>query len=175
MDGYTEVVLSDGTVVRARSVPPLMVNDIVTRNPELRDPPLPMVTIEGVAGSETVAAREGEAEYIAWITARDEIEAKRREVQDDFTWAYGVISWKRSGTEKFMSQPPPKWKVDPIMAEFGCVPRNGNVGRRIDYIKYELLNNTEDTFLVQKVILGDVATLTKEEVDGVAEMFPSDV
>lgn len=169
-----EITLSTGVIVRARPVPPLLAAGVVNRRLDLRDPVMPLVEIKGVAGVEIVPARPGERVYEEWLQKRAEIENERNRLQDDFIWAYGIISWKLPGAQRFTDKPPAKWEVPQVLQDFGVEPRTETLGRKLDYIQVELLQTPGDVELAQGVILGDVAEITDGEVDIVVDTFPGD-
>lgn len=183
----TDVVLPDGStakeltlpsgsaVVRVRSVPPMLAPEILDERPELADPPLPMVKVEGGQGipDKMMPARPGEPEYEEYVQERQRREKLRETLQSDLFWDYGVVSWAALG-EEWISDPPKEWKFPTFLSDYGKKPRKGKRGRRIDYIKYSLITHAQDMEAVQMVMYGMSRPLTREEVDAAADMFPGD-
>lgn len=169
-----EITLSTGVVVRARPVPPLLAAGVVNRRLDLRDPVMPLVEIKGVAGTEIVPARPGEQAYEEWLQKRAEIDNERNRLQDDFIWAYGVVSWRLPDAKRFIDKPPANWVVPQVLQDFGVEPRSGTLGRKLDYIQVELLQTPGDVELAQGIILGDVAGIADQEVDTMITTFPGD-
>lgn len=163
--------LSNGFVVRVRSVPPMSVTDVLRTRPDLADPPPPMTEVESVAGgTQKVPSRPGEEAYTAWFMEKDRIEKLRDQFQEDFAWDYGIVDWKAPGEKTRSSQPPKDWELDPVLSFYGMEPRGGPRGRRVDYIRYEIFQTAKDTVEAQKVMYG--SDLTIEEVDAAEAMFP---
>jgi hypothetical protein len=169
-----EITLSTGTIVRARPVPPLLAAGVINRRLDLRDPVMPLVEIKGVAGVEVVPARPGEQVYEEWLQKRAETTAERNRLQDDFIWAYGIVSWKLPGTQRFTDKPPAKWVIPQVLQDFGITPRTETLGRKLDYIQVELLQTPGDVESAQGVILGDITEITDQEVDTIVDTFPGD-
>jgi hypothetical protein len=176
-DGSTakEFVLPSGSaVVRVRSVPPMMAPEILDERPELAEPPIPMVKVEGVT-TKMLPARPGEPEYDAYLLERKRRERLYEAARSDITWDYGVVAWKRPVDAKEWEEHPPKeWKFPEFLKEYGGKPREGKRGRRVDYIKYVLVTGMEDMDAVQKAMYGISKPMSREEVDAAADLFPGD-
>ena len=173
----TELTLPDGSaVVTFRSVSPFVQAGIVKDRPDLAKPKLPYVEAKGVAGSQMLPARPGQPEYAEWEQKVDEIAAKRSDVQEDFTWDYGVVRWKMPpNADEYADMPPKDWKFPPILTEYGRKPRSGKRGRRVDYIHITLLAASRNLETAQMVVYGlKTSPLTIEEVETASELFPGD-
>jgi len=169
-----EITLSTGVIIRARPVPPLLASELTAGNPDLRAPDMPYVDVPGVAGTEIVPARPGQPEYETWARERDRIDDARRRIHQDFIWGYGVISWRLPGESKFVDTPPDDWEIPEMCSYLGFVPREGSAGRRLDYIKTEIITTQPDVESVMKVTIGFTDEITDEEVDSVVNTFPGD-
>ena len=176
-DGGTakEFLLPSGSaVVRVRPVPPMLAPEILDARPELADPPLPMVKVEGVT-TKMLPARPGEPEYEEYVQERKRREALRESMHSDLIWDYGVVSWKHPpDEEEFASDPPKDWKFPSFLKEYGKKQREGRRGRRIDFIKYTLIAQGQDMEAAQSVIFGQMKPLSREEVDAAADLFPGE-
>jgi len=171
MSDYEEIELSTGATVRVRGVPPLMVIDVVARNPELREPRIPLVDVESVGGTEVMPARPGEEVYEKWMQARQDVEEARPRLQDEFMWYWGVVSWKLPEMDRFTARVPKGWKFPPELKEFGLQPREGARGKRLDFIRYGLLVTPSDVEKARNVMF-DIGSLTAMEVDAAVDSFP---
>ena len=168
-----EITLASGVVVRCQAVPPMAVTEVVADHPDLADPPIPYEQIEGIAGLTEAPAREGTDLYHKYYEERKRIEGLRTKLQDDFVWDYGVIEWCYPEDEEFVDTPPKTWQFPQRLKDYGKLPRSGERGRRVDYIKYELLGTPDDVTSAQEIIYS-IAPITTREVDAAAAMFPGD-
>ena len=159
-----EITLSTGAIVRARPVSPLLANELTAGNPDLRLPDMPFVDVPGVAGTEVVPARPGQPEYEEWARERDRIEEARRRIHKDFIWGHGIVSWKFPGESEFVDSPPDDWVLPEMLTYLGITPREGPIGRRLDYIKTELVTTQDDVESIMEITIGFTAEITDEEV-----------
>jgi len=173
----TELTLPDGSaVVVLRSVSPFVTADVVAANPELAKPSIPYVEAKGVAGSQMLPARPGQEEYVTWEREVERVDQLRSQLQEDFTWDFGIVKWKvPPEADEFADTPPRSWKFPPLLKEYGRQPRSGKRGRRVDYIRTTLLSSSRSLEAAQIVVYGlRGSPLTTEEVDAAAEMFQGD-
>ena len=170
-----EFVLPSGTaVVRVRSVPPMMIADVMAANPDLVDPPIPLVKVGGVT-EKWLPARAGQPEYEEWVKERGMVEALRSQKQGDYAWDYGVVEWRRPvDTGKFSKTPPRGWKFPAWLKSQGLTPRSGVEGRRVDFIRYTLIQTTSDMEATQIVIYAITNPLREEETSAIADLFQGD-
>jgi hypothetical protein len=177
LDGSTtrEFVLPSGTaVVRVRSIPPMLVADVMAGNPDLVDPPIPLVKVSGVT-EKWLPARAGQPEYEEWVRQRDELKVLRAQMQTDYTWDYGIVEWKRPvSAEEFVSVPPKAWVFPQWLKDNGRKPRPGKIGRRVDFIRYTLFQTTGDMEAAQIVMYAITNPLREEETSAIADLFQSD-
>lgn len=178
-DGSTarELVLPSGmAVVRVRPIPPMMIADVMADNPDLVDPPIPLVEVKGkTTPDKWLPARAGQPEYEEWVRERDRLKILRSQVQTDHTWDYGVVEWKRPvDAKEFTNQPPKAWRFPQWMKEQGRKPRTGKTGRRVDFIRYTLIQTTHDMEAVQIVMYAITNPLREEEKDAIADLFQGD-
>ena len=173
-----EITLTSGVVVRCQAVPPMAVTEVVADHPDLSDPPIPYEQIEGIAGLTEAPAREGTDLYHEYYRERKRIEGLRAKLQDDFVWDYGVLDWKypesknvvdgiiewKYSKSEFVDTPPKTWQFPQRIKDYGKLPRSGERGRRVDYIKYELLGTPDDVTSAQEIIYS-IAPITGREVD----------
>lgn len=175
-DGSTarEFVLPSGmAVVRVRPIPPMMIADVMADNPNLVDPPIPLVKVGGVT-EKWLPARAGQPEYEEWVQQRRGLEMLRGQVQSDHMWDYGVPEWKYPTDEKFSKEPPKAWKFPQWMKSHGKKPRSGKTGRRIDFVRYTLFQTNRDMEAAQIVMYAITNPLRPEEIDAIADLFPGD-
>jgi len=105
---------------------------------------------------------------------RAKLDGRRAQLQDEVVWAYGIVEWRSLDASKFGNQPPKGWKYPAVLVEFGIEPREGKLGRRLDYIKFELLPTPDDVKAVQQVMYTMTAPLDESEVDAARDLFPGD-
>lgn len=66
---------------------------------------------------------------------------------------------------------PEDWNFPPGLSYAGVDPREGEEGRKLDYIEFALLAQAQDIENVQQVMYGE---LTEDEVSAAEDMFPRD-
>jgi hypothetical protein len=165
-----DVELTNGTIVRCRSVPPYAT--VKVRRAE-SPPPFPREQIKSAAGGvEEVDALDGSPLVQEW---QAEMQAYNRRLQDrtvDFTLDFGVVAWKLSGTDAFVSEPPEGWELPETLLAYGVEPSER---KRLDYIRYELIANDTDSERINNVLIGDYTVISQEEVESVIDAsFPTD-
>lgn len=184
----TQVMLDDGSVareftlpsgtavVRVRPIPPMMVSDVMADNPDLVDPPIPLVEVKGkTTPDKFLPARAGEPEYEEWVRQRDELKVLRSQVQSDHTWDLGMVEWKRpADVDEFTNHPPKAWRFPQWMRDRGRKPRSGKIGRRVDFIRYTLIATGKDMEAAQIVMYTITNPLRSEEADALVDLFPGD-
>lgn len=171
MSDYEEIKLSTGATVRVRGVPPLMTIDVIARNPDLKEPRIPLVDVEGVAGTEVMPARPGEEVYEKWMQARQDVEEACERMQTDFMWYWGVVSWKLPEMDRFTAHVPRGWKFPQELKEFGLQPREGAKGKRVDFIRHSLFVTPGDVEKARNIMF-NMGSLMAEEVDAAVDSFP---
>lgn len=181
-----EIALEDGSVareftlpsgmavVKVRSIPPMLIADVMAGDSELVEPQMPMVKVGGI-GEKWLPARTGDPEYHEWMDRRREIEALREQKRGDYTWDYGIVEWKRpADASKFASTPPTGWKFPQFLKDHGRKPRTGKTGKRVDFIRYTLFQTTRDVEAAQIVMFQITNPITEEETDALADLFQGD-
>lgn len=166
-----ELTLFDGTIVRLQPTPNLVVTEVVSRDPDLANPPLPQVEHKSKMGKKMLYAKEGEPAYAEWVEECARVEELRLRAQQDFVWDYGVVEWTEDG-ETWVDEPPDSWTFPERALKWGLEP--SKYGERVDYIKYHLLRNGDDLNKAQRVVYGIAAPLTEEEVETARDTFPGD-
>lgn len=173
-----EITLSTGIAVRCKPVPPFSVTDIVrvvTRNrPDLQMPPRPTEKIEGAAGTTEAYVRMGTPEYDEWWAKCQEVDERLREEREGITHDLGIVEWKFPDSEEWSSDPPKKWKLPESVTDYGVKPREGKKGKRIDFIRHELLTSPKDVTDITDVIFGPMAPITEEEIAAISGTFPGE-
>lgn len=159
---------SGGVRVRILPVPPFLIVDALAQRADLVMPDIPVLKIEGI-GEKWVPARQGQPEYIKWRRACDEIEKLRDEAYDDLTWDYGVAEWELDG--KWADEPPKGWKFLERWKKLGRKPRQGAAGRRVDYIRYAVLQSNENIEACQLAMYSKNAPVQSEEAAIVEKLF----
>lgn len=164
-----EITLVDGTVVRVRPTPPLAASAVVSNDPGLATPPVPMVQHATKLGDKTLPLKQGEPGWDEYVQEVDRVKTERREAQVDFTWDYGIVAWKPAGTDEWVEDVGEDWEFPTRLAKYGIKP--SRYGKRVDYIKYVLLQYGDDLTRVQELVYGLSAPLTDEEVDAARDLF----
>jgi len=190
----TDVTLRDGTIVRCQSVNHLAIALIVEKFPGCQIPDAPIEEIPSVAPGviSYAMARPGTPQYLEWQRECDKVRELKARIENEARYYVGISSWKLPGGSRFTRDVPKDWKFPEALLELGAVPREkelessgmATVGRRWDYILYELLGRDADlnevSFVVYGVDKDDVLTddspepVTEEEVQAIAEKFPGD-
>lgn len=170
MEQITELTLSTGFIVRCRPVPPYAAQDVWAALPRL---PVPQVTLEGIAGAETLRALPGSEEYEAY---REAMDARRQDLSQqisNFNLDYGVVEWQppdKVGTDTWYITPPTDWKLPGVLIRWGLKQPEGFRERRISYLKCVVVGSDDDQSNMDAVIM-QIRPVTKEEV--LAALDPS--
>lgn len=165
-----ELELTNGTVVRVRSVPPYATMQV--RSVE-KPPPFPREKIKSAAGgTEEHDVLEGSPLVEQWQADMQAYQMRQRDRTIDFGLDYGVLEWRLEDDDEFVSEPPDDWTFPKILREYGVEPSER---RRLDYIKFELIPSMDDQEHIDRVLTGDYTPITAEEVeDAIASSFPID-
>lgn len=173
MNTEQEITLSNGVVIRAIQVPPMLMWDAQFNIPALADVGEPVAEIKTKTGTETVKLNPGENGYDEWQARHDAVELEQRKFQRWFLWEAGVMSWKLPETDTFQSQPPEDYAVPDIWIKAAGFSQYLD-SRRLAYIKYVLCSDPTDFAEISKVLYGS-QPLTTEEVDATVSKFPDTV
>lgn len=174
MGEMKEVELTDGTMLRCEEIPPLALSQAIAGNPKCRKPAFPMEQIVGVAGTTSVPARPGTAEYDAFEEACAAADQEIDRIRSLGPFLLGVVSWKHSGEKKFTNKVPSDWEFPVRVQILGIQPQEDAAGRLWDYIVYELIRGADNYANVQEVILGVTLPMEKDEVVAAEDMFPGE-
>lgn len=159
---YKDITLSSGTI-RVHSVPP-KIHQIVEKRLPLPDPPI----VETVTATGATIRTQilDDSDHLAIVA---EIEAKR---DDLFSEMYMLMALREvTVPEDFdaetlvetLQYADPDWK-----------PREGPAGKKLDYIEWELLADTDDYGLVTDII-AKLSGVDTEEVEAVEASFPGNM
>ena len=140
----TKVTLHDGQALEVLPVPGAALSHIEDAHP------LPEV---GEVADATAAER---------VAFRDAVNAQREAITAG-AWLLALPQ----------VQPPAEWRFQEELTYVGLKPRAGEVGRKLDYIEYELLRHVDDLKAVRAVMYG--ADLSEGEVNATAATFPPTV
>jgi len=143
MARYKDIVLSDGTEVRVY-IPPTqrIIAMVEQRYPR---PSVPIITEKTATGKEISMRIDDDPAYLA------EVAEWEAQTADEIN--------KRSSLFVFRDvQVPDDWDVEAEVGEIVRLdepewePTPGEMGRKRDYIQWELLNNAQDALLVQQTL-----------------------
>lgn len=159
---YRDIELSGGTI-RVHSVPP-KIHQVVEKKFPSPDPPI----VETVTATGATIKTQILDDPV-YLDAMTRIEAER---EDLFSEMYMLMALRQVKMPKdfdvgilaeTLQYADPDWK-----------PREGPAGKKLDYIEWELLADTEDYRLVTNVI-AELSGVDTEEVKAVEASFPGDV
>jgi len=194
----TELTLSGGYVVRVRSVPPYVGQQMFYRTQQALppEPKRPRVEAKSIAGHvEEMPAPEDSPEWKAWQEQRRLWYADCARVTEeqnlrnaDFTLDYAVVEWRPPSTRwrrlswwlarlggfdpGWQSEPPDGWILPAVLARHGLDTGSGNL--RLDFIRCVLVATVEDMERLTEVAIGRTASLREEEVDAAFAGFPAE-
>lgn len=154
-----EITLTDGTLVRARSVPPYATMQV--RQVE-KPPAFPREKIKSAAGGvEEQDALENSDAAKEWTAQMQDFQQRQRERTENFLLDFGIVEWKRPDQE-WTTDPPDEWSIPSVLVRHGIIPSDN---RRVDFIKYELIATGPDQDKLDSVLTGEYEPITQEEVD----------
>jgi hypothetical protein len=155
-----EVKLSTGVTVTVASVPQKVYDVVRMKHP---DPPVP--TVQGDLMGE--AFRRENRDDAGYQQALRLVEQQRQ-----MAWAEAMLLFGLPDVEVPDNWQPPLCELAYIAPDWK--PRDGQQGRKLDYIEWELLRNPLDH---QKVIatINALAIVPEEAVDAIEDTFPGDV
>ena len=134
----------------------------------------------GKAGKTIATARPGTPQYEVYTVERDRVLEMRKRVEEDAVYYVGITGWKLPGEKRKHRNVPRNWAFPESLAELGVSSYEsqlGEVGRRWDYILFGLIGSTIDQNKILRAIYNIAESqepLVEEEVEAVAEKFPSD-
>jgi hypothetical protein len=171
-----DVVMSDGTVLRCRVVPPYALGAVYKSVPEPKFPKIEEKSVAG--GSEEHPALPGTEQFRDY---QRKIRQYRREIGErslEFHLNYGIVGWMVPDAEEFAHEPPKDWQPDPMFVRYGGEePRDKN-HKRFLYITLELITTQADADKVD-VAIGATSleekSVTKEEVEAAISPFESEM
>lgn len=155
MAQYKGITLSNGMVIRVYRPPYIHIHaNVAKRHPEPPSPPT--ITEQKVTGDEITMVFEDDPEYQAELARWNEV------VNEETDMMCTVFALKDV-------QVPDDWTLDteagPEMRFFdhGWSPREGPIGRKLDYIQWVVLVEIEDLVLYSET-LRDVSAIDLKEV-----------
>jgi len=165
MAKFKDITLSDGTEVRVYIPPTQRIIAMVEQ--KYPKPQVPIVTEKTVTGREKSISIDDDPTYLADLA---EWEAR---TADEIN--------KRSALFVFRDvQVPDDWDVEAEVGELVRLdepdwePTPGEMGRKRDYIQWELLNNAQDALLVQQT-LAELSGINLAEVQANEASFRREV
>lgn len=163
-----ERTLKSGIIVKTRAVP---THAIVQVGSNIKQPIAPKIPIKSVAGhSELVTAPDDSPEWLAFVQASNEYDARIEKAKNDFIYDYAVEAWK-DGLDAWKTEPPDDWVFPAIFESHGL---KASQSKRADYIRYHLLIANDDVGAVLNDALGQAAPITDGEVSAALGGFQSD-
>jgi hypothetical protein len=164
MATYKDITLSDGQKIRVYVPPSIkLAQMLMTSYP---DPKVPVVESKTVTGGVIKMAIEDDPAYLA---EKARAEGLRNKKLDELTALYSLKDVKV----------PDDWNLGEfdwlaLMADPDWSPREGKLGRKLDYIEWDLLGNPADAILVQRA-RAEMAGIDFGVVDQIEASFRSDV
>ena len=157
-----QVTLSTGVTVTVAPVPQKVYDVIRMKHP---DPPVPILGSDKTATGEVLKYENRKDPD--WQQAMRDAEQARR-----IAWAEAMFLFGLPDVEAPDNWAPPVAELAYIAPEWK--PREGDQGRKLDWIEWELLRTPGDHTLVIDAI-NDLAMIPDEAVDAVEDTFPGDV
>ena len=142
-----KITLSNGVEVQVYPVPPFALSAIESQYP---DPEMPMPKME-----------QDSPEWRRWVS---EMQQARERREQAITEAALLVALRDV-------ELPEGWRLPEAFRLAGFQEREGERGRRLDYIQYELLIAPGDLVAVQNAMYG--STLTEGEVEAAEATFPA--
>jgi len=165
MAKFKDIVLSDGTEVRVYIPPTQRIIAMVEQ--KYPRPQVPIVTEKTVTGREKSISIDDDPTYLADLAEWEALTA------DEIN--------RRSALFVFRDvQVPDDWDVEAEVGELVRLdepdwePTPGEMGRKRDYIQWELLNNAQDALLVQQT-LAELSGINLAEVQANEASFRREV
>jgi hypothetical protein len=142
-----DIELSNGIVVKAISVPPYTLADV---HEALPPPPAPMQEIKSnVTGTtETARALPGTPEFEEYWLQRRKHDRMLSQQTAIFRIDYGTVGWRYPGDDEWVDQPPEDWQPPEILGEWGVEVSAHHRNRRVAFIKYVIMRDSEDMHLL---------------------------
>lgn len=155
-----EVTLTTGRTVLVRAVPPFLTDKVMSKYP-LPEPPIRIIKSQLPGGVDEHLLDEQDPQYL--LDTKHVLE-QQQTARTDLMWQYGIIGVDVPVTDD--------WKRDIEMAT-GPVPwRDGDIGRRLDYIQCIVVSNQEDYMRVLSAIMG-ISRTTQESIEEAVKSFRS--
>jgi hypothetical protein len=165
-----EVKLSTGVVVQCRPVPPYALQVIHEKFPV---PVYPVEKIESAAGhTEVKPVLRDTPEWKQYQEDLQKYSKVRSQAVMDFSMTYSVVSWKLHDSSEWVTVPPEDWEVPEIMAHFDVTTSDDPYQKRLQFLKYELIQRDSD-LLALDAVAADMQPLTKKEVEAAKAPFES--
>jgi len=158
-----QVELSTGVTVTVAPVPQKVYDVIRMKHP---DPPVPVVEDDRTATGEAMRFENRED---------PEYRRKLREAEQarQTSWAEASLLFGLPEVEVPDGWKPPSEELE-YMTDGQWQPRQGEKGRKLDYIEWELLAVVADYQKVQRTI-NELAMVSEEAADAIEDTFPGDL
>lgn len=159
---FVKLTLGTGKEVNVYPVPPYLLDMILTRFEEPKPPMRPVNPEVAIPGTDEKIEDKSDPAY---KLALEDYNNKRNDAWSDARLVYGLrdenppASWPDANTREVWDF----FEIEPI------IPTD-NVGRRLAYIKYELLQSTADLTLVWTTV-DAFAVTSPEEVEKLKNSF----
>ena len=129
-------------------------------------PKVPIIEEKTATGDTIRMAVENDPDYLAKV---DEMEEKRRQAVDELNILFALQLEKTPDDFDVMVYSEEIQYINPDWA-----PREGKVGRKLDWIEFDLLGAFQDSMLVQNT-LNELIGIDMEVVEQIAASFPGQV
>lgn len=159
-----EITLSSGETVTVYPVPQKVYDLLVVKYPY---PPIPIIEISGedtATGEPMRMAKSSDPDYNRQCA---EIDQRRME-----EWGEVQFLWALRDVEVPDGWKPPLASIQYILPDWE--PRQGEMGRKLDYIEWGLLQNPGDVTRVQRAI-NELGGIDEEVVKAIESTFPGAV
>lgn len=166
----TQHSLDSGYDVRLRPVPPHAITDVLSSFPR---PKYPVLHLQSAAGpSEMAPALEDSPEWQAWNAENTEWNKLCIDAIAQFTLTYGVLDYRKTGTDDpWVRGAPKEWKIPSMMDRYGIEDSEDKLVRWLQFIKYELIITESDEGKVDSVT--NMRSSSPGEID--AALVPFDL
>jgi len=164
MAKYKDITLSDGTEVRVHIPPTQQIMAMVER--AYPKPQVPVITETNVTGREISMPFPNNPDYLVALAEWEAVtndEINRRSALFIFKDLKVPDDWDVETIGEIIRLDEPDWQPTP-----------GELGRKRDYIQWELLNNSQDALLVQRT-LAEMSGIDLSEVQANEASFRREV
>lgn len=145
-----DIVLSNGVVVKAISVPPYLTNKVYESVPPPKAPKAHLKS-ELTGGEEVVRALPDTPEWEEYWEERNEWQNQLVVAMEAFQMDYGVIGWKYPETDEWIDAPPEDWEPPAMLEYWGIgIDMDSLQARKIAFLRLIVIRNMDDLQLLTK-------------------------